>query len=190
VSDSARSDKASRKHRLKRIREFFSTVPYRRHDDVVSAVFLIALWIIPSSYWEGVVNAFYLLKAWQSKKGKINLKTANIGNLPILKPRHEEHVVYKNLQPQMLEGLWKDEVEKVRAAYRCLELIEKQMEVIHTTYEELISKKLSAKSDATTNASSAFSDWVVRRSDHEQCSEGRMEREIRYLIPKQYLAGP
>jgi hypothetical protein len=114
-------------------------------------------------------NVYFLVQQWWKHLESLSLEEMlRLSELPNLVPRHESHVVYRNLQPQMVESLWKDEIRDVRTAYRWLELIEGRLETIRNSYEQIIplltELKCSdrSKKDASRNLLLYYKNEIVK----------------------------
>src|SRR3984957_4370696 len=140
---------------------------------------LVKTLMIDLTYRMGsAANVYVMLCSWQKDLRNINLVSADIDDLPLLQPRHEDHVLYRNLQPVLMEGLWKYEVEIVRTVYRYLELMEKRMEVIRTTYEQIIAEKR-----AVGNPRGSVSNWIRYAKRELEYSVKRYAEYLERLFP-------
>jgi hypothetical protein len=99
-------------------------------------------------------NAYFLLVNWRNsftlypdtRTGKVVIPN----EIQRLEIRAEEHVVYRNIQSQLVACLWGDEIGRVRAIYRWLDLIEKRVDRIQATYLKVCDTMVKKSVDATS----------------------------------------
>jgi hypothetical protein len=131
-------------------------------------------------------NAYYYLLIWRHHFRLFPEENANLPAIPEFKaenakpleipvlttPVSEEHVVYANIQAQMVECLWGAEVADVRITYRWLGLIETRIASISQLSKEIVDVIHDEKQDAKRKLAhlkdlvAALDDLMLKHRDY------------------------
>jgi hypothetical protein len=87
------------------------------------------------------VTDYNRLMLWHTEFAAMSQAAMQTKRVPMLTLRSEEHVVYQFVQSEMVECLWGKEVQRVRAVYRYLSLIQRRKDIVRKWYEDVVEQQ-------------------------------------------------